>query len=772
MKKRIIVSLLMLVMLFQFSASAASPYQSYVYDFNGVYLPAPEAMTYEYKIDIGELAVDDAGNTLGSLQSPQDIYVYRPENSDSDENALIYISDTGNQRIVILNSDYSYHGQISTFKNTITDENGKTTEIDDHFYSPTSVFITTESYTVTDPQTGVQSEAKREVIYVCDQNGAKPENTDAEIVQNKSKIYSTINTDTSGRILKFDYKTGELIDNIVGIDSSILDDKFIFQPKKVVVDSAGRMFVLCNNFNLGVMELDEKGEFVQCLGAPPVTYNLITLIWRFFSTEEQTDRMESFVPTEYSGIDIDEDGFIYVTNSTFDQEDAATVKSLSRLNAKGADVLKSPEYAPYGDVGVNWLGTYEGPSRLVDVLTLDNEMYAVLDNLRSRVFFYNSDGVNLFEFGTVVDQPDERHTSYVNGTLPSLSAVAIEWINDSCILLSYDASMESASLNVYSMTDYASKILYATELHYNDQYDEEVEVWQEVLSLNANSVAAQQSIGEVYYRNGDYQTAMKYFKAIYDNDNYSRAYKHQRQIYIENYFGIAVAVIVLLIAVIIILKKLYRRYVPPVKEHSYLGHLKYAKTIMARPLHGYWFLVRENHATVLSATTILAVTCIVSVLQARFTGFIFDMTAERVNIFLEIAKIVAPLLLFVVCNWCVTSLMAGEGSFKAIYIASCYALTPIIVLYPISIILSNIMVKEEGNLYVVFLTIAMIYMLFLIVAGNMRAHDYSLGMTILELFITVLVMLLVVFLAILFFALVQQMYQFVADILLELSLRS
>ena len=736
MKNKILVFLLVFVTVFGFSANAASSYKSYVYDNNGETFEAPDAFYFDKQYDLVNMK-DNNGKPIGMLY-PHDIFVA--------DNGLIYVSgdDEDEQGMVlILNSDYSFNSVIKSFQHTIKLEDGTTKTFKDRFGSITNTFV--------DKNSGS--------IFICDLNGATPENSDFEQAKN-------INVDaTSGRVIKLNANfEQELV--ICGITNEILPSDFSFQPKKIVVDNYGRIFVLSQGFTMGIMELDSEGEFVQCIGAPSVTYNPIELLWRAISTDAQKEAMEDYVPTEYSGIEIDAEGFIYVTNSTFDKSTYEDIDCLSRLNAKGNNVLRTAgTNLPYGDTDASWRATLEGASKLVDIKSLDYGNYAVLDSLRGKVFFYNTDGVNLFEFGTVADDPDDDHITYIEGNLDV--PVALEWHNNQCVVL----DSELHCINTYSMTAYARKIIEASRLHELDLYDDEIKVWKEVLALNNNSVAAKQNIAKVFYRDGDWQTAMKYFKEIKDQENYSKAYKYQRQEYINDYFTVAVAVIVALIILIVIFGKWRKNHKKEVKEDSLWAKIKFAKKMMFRPLHSSWILARENKGSVPAATIILIAVSIMSVLQARYTGFIFDAHAEDVNIIAEIATIVLPVLLFSVCNWCVTSLMAGEGSFKAIYMSTCYSLTPILFLYPIAILLSNVMVLEEGDFYSVFISIALIWVFAWIFFSNMRIHDYTLGMAVIEILITVVVMLLIVFLAILFMALVQQMYSFVIDIIDELATR-
>ena len=746
MNKKAVIRLLAVIIaalcLIQIPVGASSPYKSYVYDNNGIACLAPDAFRFEKSIDIGEIK-DNSGKEIGATAlNNVDGADKVPGNLFVTDNGLIYICDTGNQRINVLNKDYTFNRIIKGFKNKITDENGNVTEIDDTFMLPTSVFIDERDHS----------------IYVCDQNGATTANTNAD-------IHEYIKEGTSGRVVQLD-ANGNFIRQIAGIHSEVLPEDFIFQPVKMAVDSAGRIFVLSRQCIQGIIELSVKGDFVQCLGAAKATYSAMELIARMFMTDEQRKSAANIVSSEYSGITVDEDNFLYVTNATFTKTTASQTERLAKLNAKGKNVLRkaSDKSLPYGDFDASF--NYGGPSLLVDVMCLDDGIYAVLDQQRGKVFFYNADGVNLFEFGTNADQTDSVHKTYLDSML--ITPVSIDWNDNCCIVL--DA--ETGYIKIFSMTDYAKLIMTANKYHTNDEWDKEEECWEQVLKLNLNSAAAKQSIAKVYYRKKDYTTAMAYFKDIVDQDNYSLAYKYMRQIVIEQYFGIALLVIVIVIILLVLIKKWCKKHIPRAGDDTYIGHLRYAGTILSRPLNGSWFLVRENHASVASATTILLVASIVSMLQSRYTGFIFNAGGEHINIILELMKIILPVMLFCVCNWCVTSLLNGEGNFRAIYIGTCYSLTPIIILYPIAIFFSNIMVKEEGDFFTVFITVALALTFLLIFATNMRIHDFNPGFAILELAITVVVMLLIVFLAILFFALVQQMYDFVSRLLQEIATRA
>ena len=128
-------------------------------------------------------------------------------------------------------------------------------------------------------------------------------------------------------------------------------------------------------------------------------------------------------------------------------------------------------------------------------------------------------------------------------------------------------------------------------------------------------------------------------------------------------------------------------------------------------------------------------------------------------------------LLFCVCNWCVTSLIGGEGSFRDITMAAAYSLTPLVVLLPLATLLSHVLTQEEQDFYIVFVVLAGLWTVLLLICSNKQIHNYSMGRALGILLLTVLVMLIVVFLLVLAFVLVQQFVSFVRDIADELYLR-
>ena len=141
------------------------------------------------------------------------------------------------------------------------------------------------------------------------------------------------------------------------------------------------------------------------------------------------------------------------------------------------------------------------------------------------------------------------------------------------------------------------------------------------------------------------------------------------------------------------------------------------------------------------------------------------------NIFAQIASVVVPLLLWVVANWCLTTLFDGEGSFKDIFIATSYSLLPIPMLVIPSVILSNMLAQNEGQLITLLVSMAFFWMGLLIFFGMMVTHDYSLLKNVTTSLGTIIGMGFIIFVSILFPTLVAQIVSFISSIIVDLTYR-
>lgn len=200
--------------------------------------------------------------------------------------------------------------------------------------------------------------------------------------------------------------------------------------------------------------------------------------------------------------------------------------------------------------------------------------------------------------------------------------------------------------------------------------------------------------------------------------------------------------------------------------------LRYSLYIMTHPFDGFWDLTHEKRGSMAAANCLLILMFLTNIWNMRYANFMFNDTRwDRVNIWSEVLGVLAPLLIYCLANWCLTTLFDGKGRLSDIYMGMCYSLTPyILIMNPITII-SNVVTKEEGAFIVYFEYLALGWAAALILVSVMQIHDYSLMKAILAIAFSLFGMLVIVFLIMLFFSLVSDAVAFFISVGKEIMFR-
>ena len=290
---------------------------------------------------------------------------------------------------------------------------------------------------------------------------------------------------------------------------------------------------------------EADGVFAGFIGANPVTYTMFEYIWKtFFTSKAQRAQQAAFVPTEYSNIAIDEEGFIYATNAVFSEYDLRwdNAKPIRRLNSIGNDILvKNGWVPPIGDIYWEEQSVEYGPSKFKHITVLENDIYVAFDRTRGRLFGYDSQGILLWAFG---------NKGNIEGAFTG--AISIEHMGYDL----YCLDELGCTITVFKPTDYGNLIYKASDQYLKGDYDGSADTWREVLKLNANYNLAFIGIGRALMRQENFEEAMKYFKMAYDQENYGRAYRYFRKDRIEDNIIWVVVIIAVLLIVPLILKRI------------------------------------------------------------------------------------------------------------------------------------------------------------------------------------------------------------------------
>ena len=332
----------------------------------------------------------------------------------------------------------------------------------------------------------------------------------------------------NGRILKLDADLNYLMQFDKPIDNT-LDPAIGFQPSKIAVDTAERVYCVATGINKGLIKYENDGVFSGFVGATPVSFDWTDYVWKRLATQEQRAQMVSFVPTEYTNLYMDHEGFIYGTIGATSEDDEEVVR---KLNLLGSDILvRNGNWGVYGDLYTGSGGGFSGPSYFTDVTVLDNDIYYCLDRNRGRIFGYDDQGRMVCAFGG-------------NGNMDGYfrRPVGIEHIGRNLFVL----DTQDCALTVFVPTEFGELIYSAVEQFDEGDYAGSYASWQRVMALNGNYDLAYIGIGRALLRQEQYKEAMDYFELKYDGKNWSKAYKQYRKQWVqENIFYIVAGILAL-----------------------------------------------------------------------------------------------------------------------------------------------------------------------------------------------------------------------------------
>ncbi len=455
-------------------AGDSLPYDCYNYDYwnNILYTPAP----YVPDGSLSGAALTWEGKPLGAFRSPQDLCV--------SPDGKVYIADTGNNRIVVVD------GKLK-----------KVLQVIDGFEAEG------EQQTFASP-TGVAVSQNRQ-LYVAD-----------------SQNHRIVVLELDGSFVKY----------VQDPKSEVLDEGYVFVPLKVSVDYADRVYCVAQNMFQGILVFTAGGEFTGFFGTISVKISAWEKFWRKFSTKEERSKQQLFIPTEFTGIDVDDEGFVYASN-----KDTEGIQAIRRLNPKGQDVIrKGAKENLGGDRVFGTVGNYSGPSQIIDVVYRGHGIYSLLDARRGRVFTYDHEGNLLYTFGGIGTQDGTFRTH-----------AAIEQLGNRLLVL--DA--QQANINIFAETEYGSLINQAVSLRFDGDEAQAVPLWKEVLRLDENNELANAGIGKAYLSAGDNEKAMTYLNRGMNRAYYSVAFKRWRNEALRDNISWILTGLIVLVALVILLKR-------------------------------------------------------------------------------------------------------------------------------------------------------------------------------------------------------------------------
>lgn len=200
--------------------------------------------------------------------------------------------------------------------------------------------------------------------------------------------------------------------------------------------------------------------------------------------------------------------------------------------------------------------------------------------------------------------------------------------------------------------------------------------------------------------------------------------------------------------------------------------LYYLKRSIFHPFDGFYEIRFRGHGSALLAVALLMLFGILRCVEYQYTGFIMNTNElETMNSISIFATTVLVLVLFAVSNWTVTTLLNGSGNLPAIVTVLGYSLLPYMFGVVVKVFVSNFIILEEAMILQVVVAIGLLWSIFMLIAGLLTIHEYTFGKNVAAIFLTFIAAIIIVFIGMLFFTLIEQMVSFIVSVAKEMLRR-
>jgi len=629
----------------------------------------------------------------GGLNEPVDFCI--------DEKGYIYIADSKNNRVVITDNEFSH---IKTITEVLID--GKAEPLN----QPRGIFV------------------KDGFIYLADTENA--------------------------RALKINDR-GEVERQYLRPENAEYTAE-AFRPSKIAVDKDDSVFLLCEGVFQGLLFYSNDGQFKSYFGSVRVqpTIKLMTdRMWKNLLSKEIRNSMANYVPVEYSGLDVDKAGYLYVCSPATE----SNTEQIRKLNYLGNNIFSFT--GNFGENDIVYFKRNFIKTIFEDVAIDENGVLYAADSTRGKIYCFDKEGKPLVSFGTKGE---------MNGGL--LFPAAVDTYQGKVYVL----DKETGLITVFEPTLYGSLIMDSVKLYYAGEYAKAQSIWETILTYNGNFQAAYEGMGEAMMKTAEYKKAMEYFKIADNRERESAAFKKYRTEILRDYFGWAATAVLIAALALFIAKKagLFKKIKTPANKWcaGIVRELTNIKNVLKSPVNTFNELKYKRYTNVALTGVLLLLLLLVKVSVRQFSGFRFNSNdPETLHIGVEFCVTVVLFMIFCTANWACCSIMDGEGKFGEICTFCAVSLVPYILFSSAGMVLSNVLILEEGGFLSGITAIGVLWSGFLLFQGLRIVHQYSTLKTAAVILMSIAGIVIVLFLLLLLFSLYQQISSFVRTILSELA---
>ncbi len=544
--------------------------------------------------------------------------------------------------------------------------------------------------------------------------------------------------------------------------------ELVFNPKRVVKDQKGYMYVVSNSCYYGLLVYDDQYNFKGFHGAykasTTVLENLKGWITGLFMTNEKAESSYSNYSTDILDMAIDGEGMLYTLSdpkSNMGQIKRLGLSGTQTLNFKSGFITQSGDNLNFVEQPKQYYAKGESfvISANLNSLAVDqNGFIYAADSNRGRMYVYDEECRMLCGFSLSKDGAGDQV-----GTFHTPCAVAVS--DDKLFVV----DSGNANVTVFELTTYGALYKQADRLTINGEYNAAMPLWEQILEMDANNQRAYEGLAKAHLALENYNEAMYYAELGRDQQTYSLAFEEVQKVWLSNNFWwlfiVCILAVAAIAALLVVSKK---RKVFHIKNDN----LRTALSIPIHPFQAFQAMKSQKFVSVGLACIFVVLFYLARVSRDLYGGFMYVIVDKaNYNALITLVGSVGLLLLWVITNWGVCMLKDGKGSLKEVFAMSAYSMTPLILYSVIFTVGSHMIPASSTNSFGIISTIMVIYTVLLLLIGMTIIHEYSFFKAMVMAIVTVICMLLAAFVICAVILLSQQFIVFIVGIFNEMRLR-
>ncbi|MDR1836722.1 MAG: YIP1 family protein [Treponema sp.] len=520
-----------------------------------------------------------------------------------------------------------------------------------------------------------------------------------------------------------------------------------FAPVRIGVDPRGSMYIIGEGVYSGIIHLSGEGEFLGFFASNQTTLTFVQFLQKIFFTERQKQGLLDRLPLNFSNVFVDPRGIVY--SVSMGRDVARAGEALKKHDMAGRNMLKAWTTMSLTDISVDRYG---------NIFTTSTQGWIQVNS---------SDGEEIFFFGAVHLSNEDIAGWYSNLVSIAVSSQGHIWALDS----------EKAFLQSYTPTEYTQSIYLAQRLFNEGHYVEAGKEWNNVLRFNQMSVLAHNGLGKSWLYQEEYDKAQYEFFVAGNREYYSQAFWETRNIWLLRNMSWILIAFTLLFGGLFILKKVDKgqtvkksvgKGINAVMNAKYIDTTLFAFSVARHPFDSFYYMkLREKGSLPGAAVNFIFFFAAYMIYQTS-KGFIVQFVEiEDMDFNVIIGGFIGLYLLFVICNYLVTSINDGDGGIFDIFKLVSYAMFPLSVTLIAVTVISHVLTVNENFLLMFMLFGGFAWSGALLWIGLQEVHNYGFTDTFKSLIFTAVFMLIAIVVLFNMTILFNQFTQFIEAIVRE-----